>query len=57
MSEQDNFGRKSITAKEGSAIITGERVEAITGAWDLVELQNLFCEMDKLRHGEVSEQW
>ena len=51
----DIFGRKTITAKEGTAIITGERVEVIAGAWDLVELQHLFDEMDKLRNGEVSE--
>lgn len=52
----DNFGRKTITAKEGTAIITGERIEAIAGAWDLEELQHLFDEMDKLRNGKVSEQ-
>lgn len=51
----DNFGRKTITAKEGTAIITGERMEAIAGTWDLVELQHLFDEMDKLRNGKVSK--
>ena len=51
----DNFGRKTITAKEGTAIITGERVEAIAGAWDLEEFQHIFDEMDKLRNGKVSE--
>lgn len=57
MSERgaDSFGRKTINPKEGTAIITGERVEVIAGAWDLVELQHLFDEMDKLRNGEVSE--
>ena len=54
--DADNFGRKTILVKKGSAIITGERVEAIAGAWDLVELQHLFDEMDKLRNGKVSEQ-
>lgn len=51
----DNFGRKTITAKEGTAIIMGERVEVIAGAWDLEELQHLFDEMDKLRNGKVKE--
>jgi len=50
VSDIDSLGKKTITAKQGNAIITGERVEAIAGAWDLEELQQLFDEMDKLRH-------
>ncbi len=50
VSDIDSLGKKTITAKQGTAIITGERVEAIAGAWDLEELQHLFGEMDKLRH-------